>query len=58
MVSSISDQSSPETRPLTLYRARREAEELKPDPNQLLAIEKLQSLARALNKYQPNNGSD
>lgn len=57
MVSSISDQSSPEAGPLALYRARREAGELKPDPNQLLAIEKLQSLARALSGYQPNSGS-
>src|SRR5579885_853566 len=42
--------------PLAVYRARRQAGELMPDPMQQLAVEKLQSLWRALSGYKPNNG--
>jgi cell division protein ZapE len=42
--------------PLALYRARRAAGTLLPDPAQELAVEKLQSLWRALLSYSPNNG--
>jgi cell division protein ZapE len=43
--------------PLALYRARRAMGTLLPDPAQELAIEKLQSLWRALLSYTPNNGA-
>ena len=43
--------------PLALYRARRAAGTLLPDPAQELAVEKLQSLWRALTSYAPNNGA-
>src|ERR1051326_1161154 len=43
--------------PLALYRARRAAGALLPDPAQELAVEKLQSLWRALLSYRPNNGA-
>jgi cell division protein ZapE len=43
--------------PLALYRARRAAGVLRPDPAQELAVEKLQSLWRALSSYTPNNGA-
>jgi len=43
--------------PLALYRARRAAGALLPDPAQELAVEKLQSLWRALLSYTPNNGA-
>ena len=43
--------------PLALYRARRAMGTLLPDPAQELAIEKLQSLWRALLDYTPNNGA-
>jgi cell division protein ZapE len=43
--------------PLALYRARRAAGVLLPDPAQELAVEKLQSLWRALSSYTPNNGA-
>lgn len=39
--------------PLSQYRARLSAGELKPDPAQELAAEKLESLHRALEKYSP-----
>ena len=42
--------------PLALYRARRQAGTLLPDPMQQLAAEKLQSLWRALARYKPGNG--
>lgn len=43
---------------LTAYRALRQAGKLDPDPAQLLAAEKLQSLANALHGYRPaENGS-
>ena len=42
--------------PLTAYRARRHAGELQPDPAQVLAAEKLQSLHNALKRYQPAMG--
>lgn len=44
--------------PLALYRARRAMGALLPDPAQELAIEKLQSLWRALLSYTPNNGAN
>src|SRR5215469_7827517 len=43
--------------PLALYRARRAAGVLLPDSAQQLAVEKLQSLWRALASYTPNNGA-
>ena len=43
--------------PLALYRARRATGALLPDPAQELAVEKLQSLWRALSSYTPNNGA-
>src|SRR5215472_6383268 len=42
--------------PLGQYRARLVAHELIPDPSQRLAVDKLQSLWRALAYYRPNNG--
>lgn len=42
--------------PLARYRARRAAGELAPDPVQELAVEKLQSLWRALVRYRPGSG--
>ncbi|WP_425450352.1 cell division protein ZapE [Virgifigura deserti] len=42
--------------PLTAYRARRHAGKLQPDPAQVLAAEKLQSLHNALKRYQPAMG--
>ena len=42
--------------PLGQYRARLVAHELIPDPSQRLAVDKLQSLWRALANYKPNNG--
>jgi cell division protein ZapE len=42
--------------PLAQYRARLVAHELLPDPTQRLAVDKLQSLWRALTHYTPNNG--
>src|SRR5579863_7004733 len=42
--------------PQTVYRARRLVGELISDPMQQLAVEKLQSLWRALSGYKPNNG--
>ncbi len=43
--------------PLALYRARRAAGRIKPDPAQALAAEKLQSLHNALATYQPGGRS-
>jgi cell division protein ZapE len=44
--------------PLATYRALRQAGKLDPDPAQLLAAEKLQSLAHALSGYRPaGNGA-
>jgi cell division protein ZapE len=43
--------------PLVQYRARLKAGELTPDPSQRLAVDKLQSLWRALAHYKPNNGA-
>jgi cell division protein ZapE len=43
---------------LSAYRALREAGQLNPDPAQLLAAEKLQALANALQRYRPaGNGN-
>ena len=42
--------------PLALYRSRREAGLIAADPVQQLAIEKLQSLSRALASYKPSQG--
>ena len=43
--------------PLPAYRARLRGGGLKPDPAQALAVEKLQSLHKALEKYRPATGS-
>lgn len=42
--------------PLARYRVRRQSGDLMPDPAQELAVEKLQSLWRALADYKPGNG--
>jgi cell division protein ZapE len=42
--------------PLWAYRAKRRSGELKPDPAQELAAEKLQSLFNAIRHYQPGTG--
>jgi cell division protein ZapE len=42
--------------PMALYRALRQAGRLDPDPAQQLAIERLQSLHRALLDYRPEHG--
>jgi cell division protein ZapE len=42
--------------PLSLYRARRDAGLIEADPMQQLAVEKLQSLWRALQSYKPSQG--
>jgi cell division protein ZapE len=42
--------------PLTQYRARLQAGEIRPDPAQELAAEKLESLYHALKGYQPQTG--
>ena len=42
--------------PLTHYRARLRADEIRPDPAQELAAEKLESLHRALAVYRPQAG--
>ena len=46
----------PDQGPLAIYRARRAAGDLMPDPSQELAAEKLQSLWRALLDYKPATG--
>jgi len=43
--------------PMSVYRARRAAGTLRPDTAQEHAVEKLQSLWRALLSYKPNNGA-
>ena len=43
--------------PLEAYRALRAAGELRPDPAQELAAEKLQALHQRLDRYDPNRGS-
>jgi len=42
--------------PMALYRALRQEGRLKPDPAQQLAVERLQSLHRALLNYHPEHG--
>src|SRR5215472_695936 len=42
--------------PLSLYRAKLAAGELRPDPDQALAAEKLETLSRALRDYEPKSG--
>src|SRR5690554_6668480 len=42
--------------PLAVYRERRQAGRLQPDPAQVLAAEKLQSLHNALKRYRPSMG--
>ncbi len=42
--------------PLSLYRQRRGTNTLRPDPDQALAAEKLQSLYQALRNYRPQTG--
>lgn len=42
--------------PLFIYREQKRAGQLRPDPGQELAAEKLQSLHNALRNYQPSNG--
>jgi cell division protein ZapE len=46
----------PHNGPLTLYRAKLQRGELKPDPAQELAAEKFESLYHALRTYQPSSG--
>jgi cell division protein ZapE len=48
--------SSPMREPIALYRELRRKGTLQPDPAQQLAVEKLQSLHRALLHYQPETG--
>src|SRR6266481_8976855 len=48
--------SSPMREPMALYRELRRKGTLQPDPAQQLAVEKLQSLHRALLHYQPETG--
>jgi cell division protein ZapE len=43
--------------PIQVYRALRRSGELRPDPGQELAAEKLQSLHNALRNYQPSSGA-
>lgn len=43
--------------PLSLYRAKLDRQELKPDPVQALAAEKLHSLHHALTGYRPQTGA-
>ncbi len=47
---------APTDGPLAQYRARLESGELLPAGAQRLAVDKLQSLWRALSRYKPNNG--
>jgi cell division protein ZapE len=49
--------ADPAAGPLPLYRTRRKAGHLQPDPAQELAAEKLQSLHNALRNYEPAAGS-
>src|SRR6266436_9826433 len=48
--------SSPIPEPMALYRELRRKGSLQPDPAQQLAVEKLQSLHRALLHYRPETG--
>ncbi len=43
--------------PLAAYRAKLDAQEIEFDPVQQLAVEKLQSLHHAVNRYQPSAGA-
>src|SRR5215470_3704090 len=54
----VSDTGSPAPmrEPMALYRELRRRRSLQPDPGQQLAVEKLQSLYRALLHYQPETG--
>ncbi len=46
-----------QTDPLTLYRAKLDSGDLRPDPVQALAVEKLESLHHALTGYRPQTGA-
>src|SRR5690349_20719246 len=48
--------AAPTAEPMTVYRALRQRGMLQPDPAQQLAIERLQSLYRALLDYRPETG--
>jgi cell division protein ZapE len=48
--------AAPTAEPMAVYRALRQRGMLQPDPAQQLAIERLQSLYRALLHYQPETG--
>src|SRR5437868_7478887 len=48
--------AAPNAEPMAVYRALRQRGLLQPDPAQQLAIERLQSLYRALLLYQPETG--
>jgi cell division protein ZapE len=48
--------AAPTAEPMTVYRALRQRGMLQPDPAQQLAIERLQSLYRALLHYRPETG--
>jgi cell division protein ZapE len=56
MAADMSDAALTVAGPLALYRARRRAGQLEPDPAQELGAEKLQSLHHALAHYQPASG--
>src|SRR2546430_17608237 len=48
--------AAPTAEPMAVYRALRQRGLLQPDPAQQLAIERLQSLYRALLHYRPETG--
>jgi cell division protein ZapE len=48
--------AAPDAEPMTVYRALRQRGLLAPDPAQQLAVERLQSLYRALLHYRPETG--
>jgi len=50
------EQAAPQT-PLTLYRARKASGEIRPDPAQEFAVQKLQSVSMALRGYEPSQAS-
>src|SRR5258708_17058367 len=55
-VATASGPAASDQSPLSLYRAKLAAGELRADPAQALAAEKLETLYRALKDYQPQSG--